>query len=127
MSRAEIETADEQFSKAVASHDLDAAAGFYADDARMLAPNLPILDGRPAIREFFDRMMSGGVRAIDLDTIDVLEGGDLAVEYGRYRIAVDVAGGEPIEDRGKYVTVHRRQADGEYKIVVDTFHSDTPS
>jgi ketosteroid isomerase-like protein len=34
--------------------------------------------------------------------------------------------GKPLRDRGKYVTVWRKQADGSWRVVRDVFNSDLP-
>jgi ketosteroid isomerase-like protein len=34
--------------------------------------------------------------------------------------------GKPVQERGKYLTVWRKQADGNWRVVIDTFNSDAP-
>jgi ketosteroid isomerase-like protein len=53
-------------------------------------------------------------------------GGDLAYSVGAYEESVDDAKGKPISDRGKYVTIWKKQADGSWKVVLDAFNSDLP-
>ena len=52
--------------------------------------------------------------------------GVLAYDVGRYTMSVPVKGGGRRQDRGKYLTVWRRQPDGEWRIAADTFSSDLP-
>ena len=58
--------------------------------------------------------------------IDELDGqGDLAYVRGHFHMVMNPEGApEPVEDRGKYVEVRRKQADGTWLMSVDTFNSD---
>jgi ketosteroid isomerase-like protein len=46
---------------------------------------------------------------------------------GTYQGTMNDAKGKPITDRGKYVTVWKKQADGNWKVVVDIFNSNLPA
>lgn len=70
-------------------------------------------------------MIEGGVQAVSLKAVEVIEAGDLAVEIGRYTLATRTAGAELGIDKGKSVVVWRRQQDGAIEIAIDTFTSDT--
>jgi ketosteroid isomerase-like protein len=83
-----------------------------------------MVEGRAAIQSAQQRMIEGGVQALRLDIVDVIEAGDLAVEIGRYTLTIQLPHGGPVTDKGKSVVVWRRQKDGALKIVVDTFNSD---
>ena len=58
-----------------------------------------------------------------------LEGrGDLAYEYGTVcQDAGPIRIVAPVTDKGKYVTVLKKQADGEWKMIRDIGHSDLPA
>ena len=47
-----------------------------------------------------------GATSLDIEPLDVREGGDLTVEYGRYRLGIE-ADGTSMVDLGKYIVVHR--------------------
>jgi ketosteroid isomerase-like protein len=68
--------------------------------------------------------MDGGLEGIDLETTVTASAGDLAYGRGRYTLSMSPAGGEPIEDVGKYVVVYRRQPNGSWQAVADIFNSD---
>jgi len=127
MSKQEVREFDEQFCKSVANQDVADLVSRYAPDAKLLPPNQPLVSGRAGLEEFFKTMIASGMRSLELDTTDVLEGGDLLVSIGAYRLGLQPPGGDPITDVGKYVAVFRRQADGGIKIAVDTFNSDAPA
>ncbi|MGQ0642023.1 MAG: YybH family protein, partial [Gemmatimonadaceae bacterium] len=68
--------------------------------------------------------------SIDPDSIaagrdGLLSSGDLAVESGWYYFKGKMFG-QPAEDRGRYVNVWQRQADGSWKIVRDMSNSSLP-
>ena len=89
---------------------------FYAEDAQLLPPNSPIVKGISAIRDFWSGVIAAGASDVTLETLDVAASGDLIYNTGHYGYNLGA-------DRhiGKYVVVYRRQADGGYKAVVDSF------
>lgn len=127
MTRTEIQTINEEFGKAVANQDVAAVLGFYDDNARLLPPNSQLLEGKSAIGAFFQSMLDAGVKSLELESLDVLEAGDVTIDVGRYRLSMEPAGAGLIEDVGKYVVVFRRQPDGSHRMIIDTFNSDLPA
>ena len=125
--RKEIEGIVEQFGKDFNNQDSAALASYYAEDAKLLPPGSPLLQGRAAIQTFADGMFAAGCRSLDLTTTDVIEAGDCAIEVGTFVMGIAPPGADPVQDVGKYVAIHRRQSDGSLKLIVDTFNSDTPA
>src|SRR5258708_11220883 len=126
-SRAEIESLTAKFAQAVTNKDFAALGSFYEERARLLVPGTPMVEGRSAIQSAQQSMIEGGVQALDLDVIDVIEAGDLAIEIGRTTLTIQPPGGVSVIEYGKSVVVWRRQKDGALKIAVDTFNSDAPA
>jgi len=57
----------------------------------------------------------------------VAKSGELGYLYGTYSLAIkDLKGGPPIHDAGKLVEIWKKQADGKWKCIVDTYNSDLP-
>jgi ketosteroid isomerase-like protein len=112
--------------KAVAEKDAQAIVDCYEADAVVLTPNAPMVRGSSALRDMFQGMIDGGVKAIEFNTTDLIEDGLLVVEVGTSIIHVELAPGSSIADPGKYLVVYRRQADGEVKMVFDAFSGDSP-
>jgi ketosteroid isomerase-like protein len=123
--RAEIEKLTAQFAKAVTNKDFAALGPFYEERARLLPPGAPMVEGRAAIQAAQQKMIEGGVQALDLECVDVIEAGDFAIEIGRTTVTIRLLGLFSITRTGKSVVVWRQQKDGTLKIVVDTFNSDT--
>jgi ketosteroid isomerase-like protein len=58
--------------------------------------------------------------------VEVAQSGDLGYTYGTYQLTMNDPAGNPVTDRGKYITVWKKQADGSWKSVADMFNSDLP-
>jgi ketosteroid isomerase-like protein len=91
---------------------------FYADDARFLPPNQPMVTGRAQIRDAFRDLLVTGFGELAAETVDIGSSGDLAYRIGTYLL------GRPAPDRGKFIEIYRRQADGMWRCVADMFNSD---
>jgi ketosteroid isomerase-like protein len=96
---------------------------YYAEDARLLPPNHATVTGREAIGAFLRSY--GSFQAVRF-TILALEGrNDLAYAHGAYQMNVTPPGAAgPVGDTGKYVEIWKKQRDGSWKVVLDTFNSD---
>jgi uncharacterized protein (TIGR02246 family) len=99
----------------------------YADDAVLMMPNEEAWRGREGLDKgfsaFLDQMSFKDGAA---STTDVMVNGDLAVETGTFAWTFQTKGGPDVKDKGKYLTVWKRQVDGSWKIVRDINNSDLP-
>ena len=121
-----IRNADAATLKAAQADDVDGAVANYADDADWLPPNAPMVHGKTAIRAGWAKLISNPGFTIDwqINKLEVGRAGDLAYTTYAYQMAVDGANGKPITDQGKDVAVWKKQSDGSWKMVADTFNSD---
>jgi len=117
--RDDIEEANRTLGKALANGDTARIASLYTQDAVLLPMGAPRMDGRAAIEAFFKQGLEGGFNDLTLETQDVTDAGDLAIEIGRWTSSA--MGG----DAGKYVVVWKKEAEGP-KLQIDIFNSDTP-
>jgi len=115
-----------RFGEAFNRGDVAAAVEFYTDDAKFLHPNIEIVSGKQAIKEFFETGRAFGLRRINFESIEVGYDGDLAYERGVINMDLEPEGGQAMVDRGKYLVVMKRQADGSWKVAVDIWNSDLP-
>lgn len=126
---ATLKNLDAEWSKAAGAKDLDKTASYYSDDALVLPPNLPVLQGREQARNMWKGMFSvpgfgGGWKATK---VEVARSGDLAYIAGTYELSESDPSGRPATDKGKYMEVWKKQPDGSWKCVADMFNSDLPS
>ncbi len=102
-----------------------ANAALYAEDAVLMPPNQPAVEGRAAIRAWLAGFPP--MAAFSLTPIEIDGHGDLAYVRGTYTLTIAASGKTPaMPDHGKYVDVRRRQADGSWLITADMFNSDVP-
>lgn len=106
----------------------EAIAALYDDDALVLYPNQSAVAGRSAILSYFKGFFSEfEQKGFDLTSDEIEVAGPWAFDRGTYRWqAVPRAGGDRIEDHGKYLVILRRQADGSWRVARDMDNSDRP-
>jgi ketosteroid isomerase-like protein len=118
---------DDEWSKSAGAKDVDKTISYYSDDAVVMPPNIPTLTGKEAIRTLWKSMLtpefSGGWKATK---VEVARSGDLAYVSGTYEFNEKDDSGKPITDKGKFLEVWKKQADGNWKCVADMFSSDLP-
>jgi len=126
---ATLRNLDAEWSKAAGAKDVEKTASYYTDDAVILAPNLPTIQGKQGARAMWQVMFSvpgfgGGWKATK---VEVSRSGDLGWVTGTYELSETDERGRPMVDKGKYLEVWRKQADGSWKCVADMFNSDLSS
>ncbi len=109
---------------ALLAGDAGALAAMYCEDAVLMVPNQPSVEGRSAIREFFAGFPK--VSSCELKSLEVQGRGDLAFAHGAYKMTLVIPGMDPVHDEGKYVEIWRRDADGTWRILRDIVNSDLP-
>ena len=122
----EIRAADQAWLEAFAAGDLERSLAFCADDCAVMPENAPAAQGLEAIREVFRGWFKPGLK-IRWTPDRVEASGDLGFSSGTYEMSFDDPKGETIGDRGKYVIVWKKQADGSWKVIRDISNSDLPT
>ena len=115
--------------KAVTDKDAAAFASNYGADAVMMTPGMSPMRGPDGIRAGMKDMMADPLLKLDFasDRVEVADSGDLAATRGSYTLTVtDPATKKPINDKGSYVTVFRKQKDDAWKAVLDIDVSELP-
>ncbi len=85
------------------------------------------MQGIEAFRQHHAQMSAAGMKihSFTSDPTDVWEAGDHVIEIGTFEISLEMPGMPgPIEDKGKYMTVYVRDADGSLKIKAETWNTD---
>jgi ketosteroid isomerase-like protein len=124
----QIRQADQDWLLAFAAKDLAKSVDFVATEGSVLAPNSAIATGHDAIRKSFAGFFAVPDLKIEWHPTDakVARSGELGYTTGFYQMSFNT-GGKTIFDRGKYVTIWKKQRDGEWKVAYDIFNSDLPS
>jgi ketosteroid isomerase-like protein len=126
LSRAEaaLRKSTQDWALACNTKQLDDLVELYVPDALVQRPNVPVVRGTAAIREFFFGLLEAGMSEVELEPLRTELFGDFGYEAGRCKSLVPVAMGKRREERGKYLVLLSRQANGEWRIVADSWSSD---
>ncbi|HST14382.1 MAG TPA: DUF4440 domain-containing protein [Gaiellaceae bacterium] len=116
-----LDAARATFVAALGRADTETLAALYTADATLLPPAAAPINGREAIRRFWQAGLDAGIAAVRLDAVDVELDRRLAYELGDYELRLEPAGCETIIDRGSYLLVHSRRADGSWRRRVEIF------
>ena len=118
-----------QWNKDFQSKDVEKLLAHYTDDAVLISPGSPASHGKDAIRTALSEMAGDNALMLSFaaDRVEVAKSGDMAYTEGSYTMTMtDPATKKPISDKGSYVTVYKKQADGSWKAVSDIASSGTP-
>jgi len=126
---AAVRKADTDWSTAAQSKQVDGWVAFYTDDTVMLPPNDKLTSGKDDIRKAVTGLLTMPGLSLHWQPtrVEVARSGDLAYSYGAYELTYNHAKGKPINDRGKYTEVWKKQSDGAWKCVLDMWSSDLPA
>ena len=95
-------------------------AALYTENAKVLAPDAPIVTGRGAIEAFWrEAAGASGIVGATLKTLDLEVAGDTAYEVGEAALALSSGQGPPV----KYVVVWKRGGDGAWRIHWDIWNA----
>ncbi len=107
---------------------LDTIFASFTDDARVLAPGIPMAEGWEASRAVFATLeaLPGYSLEYSPAIADVGGAADLGYTIGTYHMKLPGSDGSIVEIDGKYLSIWKRQPDGNWKIAVDMFNTDGP-
>ena len=96
----EIRNANDRFERFFVDRDAPGMASLYTNDGMLLPPGADVQSGKQAIQAFWQMVMDMGVKTALLETLEVEDNGEIAIEVGRYNLRG--AEGQVI-DHGKYI------------------------
>ena len=102
----------------------DHVAALFAPDGVWMAPHRDPAFGPKAVERLLRQFGEAGYEGLRVETMRVDYSGDMAIEIGRYTLAIRQANGSMVADRGKYVKGWRRL--GAWLIVADCWNSNLP-
>jgi ketosteroid isomerase-like protein len=123
----ELET---EWAKDIAAKDLDKDVAHYDNDASFLLQNMPIVNGKTSITGVHKGLMGDSNFALDFSAakVEVSKSSDLAYSQGAYSLTTtNPKTKKPETEKGKYITVYKKQADGGWKAIEDMLNSDAPA
>lgn len=103
----------------------DQVAALFAADGALMAPQREAAYGPKAVEQLLRQIAESGYEDLRLETVRIEASGDLAMEIGRYSVAIRQPDGTILADRGKYVKAWRRL--GVWLIVADCWSSNLPA
>jgi ketosteroid isomerase-like protein len=122
-----VQAADAQWSKAAGARDVEGVLSYYADGAVVLPANQELVTNKASIRKVWTDLLAPGTKITwTPGTAEVSSSGDLVYAEGFYLATRTAGKGKPVIDRGKYLSVWRKQADGSWKTVTNMWNSDLP-
>lgn len=123
----DVETA---WSASFATKDVDKIGVFWADDASVFMTDSPVLTGIAAIKAAMKPMAEDKNFSISFAStkVEVSKASDLGYTQGAYTMTMTGSKTKKVlTEKGKYVTVYKKQADGGWKAVADIFNADAPA
>jgi uncharacterized protein (TIGR02246 family) len=115
----------QDFATAFNTGNYDQAAALFTSDGSLMPPQRDAVQGQKAIELVLRRLGDAGYQNLRLETIRVEESGDMAVEIGRYTVAIQQANGTTVAERGKFVQAWRRL--GVWLMTANCWNSDLPA
>jgi uncharacterized protein (TIGR02246 family) len=109
--------------------DADKFVSYFAEDASTLYPGAGIVNGKEAIKAAAVAYFADPNFSLTCESARAMasKGGDMVYSQGTYTMTVtNPKTKKPVTDKGKYLTVYTKQADGSWKVVADTMNSDSP-
>lgn len=97
-------------------------AQLYTADGQLFPGGSDVVAGHPAIESFWSAVMDMGIAAAQLETVELEDHGDTAIEVGRYTLETTEGA---VADRGKYVVVWKNDGDN-WKLHRDIWNTSLP-
>lgn len=123
--KSELIKVDREFSiMSVEQGIAQAFVSYAADNAMILRDSMLPIVGRNAIGDLWANTPDGVQLAWEPDFVDISESGDLGYTIGHWTFSFTDSSGETQSSKGRYVTIWKKQVDGNWKYVFDTGTSD---
>ena len=118
-----IMAANDRFMDAFNNGDTAGVASLYTDEGQILPPGNDVITGKVGVQGFWQALVEMGIKSAKLETLELNEYTDTAVEVGKYTL-----GGEDgqVLDQGKYIVIWK-QEDGQWKLHRDIFNTSIPA
>lgn len=118
------------FVKDWSGNDAGRIADHYADDGNLMVPNSPAMTGKDSIGKGMKGALADPNWSLALQPVqvEVSRGNDLGYTRGTYVLtATDQATSKAVTEKGRFVAIFRKQADGSWKAVQDINNAEAPA
>ena len=99
-------------------------AELYAEDASILPPNAPLIEGREGIRGYWQAAIDMGIGDGAVTSLEVEDFGDWATQVGGFAATVPGEDGQRAPVSGKYIVIWKRDDDGTWRFYRDKWNFD---
>ena len=114
----------QDYSTAFNTGNYEQVAELFTSDGLFMPPHREAAQGPKAIEQVLRDHGERGYQDLRLETTRVDNTGDMAIEIGRYTVAVRQGNGTTLADRGKFIHAWRRL--GVWMMVAACWNSDLP-
>jgi len=113
------------WSRSAATDSIEKTLSYWADDAVVMSPGQPPINGKNSIREMVEGTSKIPGFKISWEPLSVFvsKSGDMAYMIEQNQITVNDSLGKPLTEFNKSVTIWRKEADGSWKNVVDMWNA----
>lgn len=110
---------------AAGRRDMDTYLKFYGPKAALVLPGMPITYGVESPRK--NGFPDGYAIKMDTAKVEIASSGDLGYAFGTYEQTAPNRETQALEDTtGKWMAVFRKQPDGTWGAIADTYNVDPP-
>ena len=120
-----INASEQRWAKLYNAKDAPGLGMTYTRDALRLPPDTSRVQGRAAIQAMLQKEFDDRLNNIRLQPTDIGYEGNMASVVGNFTIDVPTQQGGMTTATGNYVGVYVKEADGVWRLVIDTWN-DTP-
>ncbi len=85
--------------------------GYYTDTPVMIGPDMPVVIGRPAIKDVFKGMRGSGIVKLKIEPVHCTVDADLGYEIGRATLTIK-QGDSNVVQPARYIITWRNTSDG---------------
>lgn len=120
--QAKIRDLETAWNQELSAKDVEKIVSHYTDDSALMIPGAPMVKGKDGARTLWKGMIEDPNLKMSFaqQAFHISESGDLAITRGSYTMVMsDPKTKKPVDDKGSYVTVYKKQADGSWKVVED--------
>ena len=106
--------------------DIERILSYWTEDAIVLPPGFPPVNGKTALRHYVQASMQIPGFKISWKSTDVIFSPDRNLAYMFSQNAVTMNGPDdtPATSKGRAVTIWRRESDGEWRCAVDIWNAE---